>query len=184
MPTRKRRASLSRKKGKVLLLLPCTNKKPYTEAPTWRFIMKQIKPWLGQVDLAAVDCITNPKTNKPFGIVTQRQQHLTIGKDERPDPEKLPALTIEIRKKLDRLTPKYSHVVSYLNVKSYWNAIAQVSEEFGIEMLPTVYRVNKVWNSKALHSGPIGIFKREVPELRQVLTKYTDIVPNGHPAKT
>jgi len=62
--TRKRKHKGRRK---VLLLLPCTNKKPYSKAPTWKFIMSRIGPWLDHVDMAAVDCITNHKTKKPFG---------------------------------------------------------------------------------------------------------------------
>jgi len=166
-----------------LLLLPCTNKKPYSEAPTWKFIMKRIEPWLDHVDLAAVDCIINPRTNKPFGIVTRRQERLTVGKDERPDPAKLPGLTIEIRKKLERLSPKYTQVVSYLNVKTYWQAVQALSDDFGIEMLPSIYHKNENWNGKIAHSGPIGVFKREVPELQEALTRYTGIPPNGHSSK-
>ena len=184
MSPMKRRVATKRNRRRVLLLLPCTNKKPYTDAPTWKFIMRRIEPWMGQVDIAAVDCITNPKTNRPFGIVTRSQQQLTVGRDERPDPAKLPALTQEIQKKLRRLSPKYSHVVSYLNVKTYWKAVEAVSDDFDIEMLPSIYHKNENWNGKIAHSGPIGVFKREVPELQQTLAKYTGIVPNGHPAKT
>lgn len=88
-----------------------------------------------------------------------------MGKDEKPDPAKIVALTTEIRKKLRRMSHRYDRLISYLNVKSYWSALEVVRDEFDIKMLPRVYDRNKVWNSKKLHMGPIGIFKTEIHDL-------------------
>jgi predicted RNA-binding protein len=150
---------------KLLVLLPCTNKKPYTEAPTWKFVLKHLSPYLEHVDIAAVDCITNPRTGLPFGIVSRRSQRLTVGKDERPDPKKLESLVKEIRRQLRRRSYRYDRIVSYLNVKSYWKALDEVRDEFEIKMLPKIYAKNDVWNSKKLHMGPIGMFRTEIGDL-------------------
>jgi 7-cyano-7-deazaguanine tRNA-ribosyltransferase len=161
------------KNARVLLLLPCTNKKPYTEAPTWKFIAKHIEPWHNQVDIAAVDCITNPVNGLPFGIVTQQEQYLTVDKDERPSPEKIPVLIEEIRKKLDLLSPQYDHIISYINVKSYWKAIEALKTDYNIKMLPRAYMKDENWKGKVSHMGPIGMFKVCVCELKDELSKAT-----------
>jgi len=163
-----------RKNAEVLLLLPCTNKKPYTEAPTWKYVMKNIGPWLNAVDLAAVDCITDPLTGLPFGIVTESEQYLTIDKDEKPSPEKIPVLVEQIRNKLKLLSPHYNHIISYINVKSYWKAVEAVQPEFDIKMLPKMYMNEKNWNSKICRMGPIGMFKIAIDELRKEIMRATN----------
>ena len=159
-------------KNKVLLILPCTKKKPYTAAPTWKFILKHLEPWKKFVELAAVDCITNPKTGKPFGIVLAKEQHLTIDKDERPDPNKLPILISEIRKKLKKLSKNYRFIVAYVNVKAYWKALEAVKDEFNICMLPSVYRNPENWNHIGI--GPIGMFKKAVGELTNTIEELVN----------
>jgi hypothetical protein len=145
--------------------LPCTNKKPYTDGPTWKFVLRHLEPYEGHLDIAAVDCITNPRTGLPYGIVSRRNQRLTVGKDERPDPRKFDPLVKEIRRKLRRMSTRYDRVISYLNVRLYWNAVESIRDEFDITMLPRIYARNKVWNSKKLRMGPIGMFKTEIHDL-------------------
>jgi len=117
------------------------------------------------VDLAAIDCITNPTTGLPFGIVAKRSQRLTIGKDEKPDPDKFDPLVKEIKRKLRKMSSRYDRMISYLNVRSYWDALESVREEFDITMLPRVYANHKRWNSKKLRMGPIGMFKTKIYDL-------------------
>jgi hypothetical protein len=88
-----------------------------------------------------------------------------VGRDERPDPEKLDDLVVEIEKKLARLSPRYDHIIAYLNVKTYWRAIERVQDQFDITMLPKAYRGRKSWNSHTLHMGPIGMFKKSINQL-------------------
>jgi predicted RNA-binding protein len=151
----------------VLLLLPCTNKKPYAASSSWRFVLNHVGRYRDTFDVAAVDCITNRRTGKPFGIVHERQQRLVVGRDERPDPEKLDDLVVEIEKKLARLAPRYEHIIAYLNVKTYWRAIEKVQDQFNITMLPKAYRGRESWNSHTLHMGPIGMFKKSINQLEK-----------------
>lgn len=129
--------------------------------------MKHLGPWKKYVSLAAVDCITDPKTGKPFGIVTVENQHLTINRDEKPDPSKLPVLVQEVRKKLKKLSKNYDHIIAYINVKAYWKALEQIQDEFEICMLPKAYRNLKKWNNAKI--GPIGMFKTSVGELVETI---------------
>ncbi len=99
---------------------------------------------------------------------------MTVGKDGSPDPSKLEPLVSEIRRKLRRMSHRYDHIVSYLNVKSYWTALDEVRNEFDVKMLPKVYAENEIWNSKKLHMGPIGIFKTEIGDLVSEVRRYAN----------
>jgi hypothetical protein len=98
-----------------------------------------------------------------------------VDKDERPDPEKMVSLVREIRRKLRRMSPRYDQIISYINVKSYWTALDQIRDEFHIQMLPRLYDKHKVWNSKKLHMGPIGVFKTEIHDLIGEMDKLVNV---------
>jgi len=90
-----------------------------------------------------------------------------VGRDEHPDPEKLDDLVVEIEKKLGRLAPRYDHIIAYLNVRTYWQAIERIQDQFNITMLPKAYRRRKKWNSHVMHMGPIGMFKKSIKQLER-----------------
>jgi len=154
---------------KVLLILPCTAVKPYSASPTWKYVLKKIAPLRAYVELAAIDCITNPKTGKPFGIVHEKEQYLTIRLDERPNPRKLSILIPAIRSKLKLLASRYDYIIAYINVKVYWKALLAVRDEFKITLLPSLYYKEENWDVKKSGIGPRGAFYVYVGELVNTL---------------
>jgi len=163
---------------KVLLLLPCTNKKPYYESPSWRYIISRIEPWRNNVDLGAVDCIIDPSTGLPYGIVMEWEQEVTVGKDAYPSPQKILELEEQIRRRLEKLGPYYTDIVAYINVKTYWEALEIVRSEFDIEMLPTVFNDKRNWNSSYSRMSPRGIFYKYVAELQNKLAILLNTITN------
>ena len=161
-------------KPRILLLLPCTNRKPYITAPSWKYVLKHIEPWRDYIALAAVDCIKDPSTGLPFGIVGEWEQELTVTKDELPNPQKIDSLVAQIRKKLRELVRNYDYVIAYINVKTYWKALERLGNEFNIKMLPSVFKGEKNWNGKICHASPIGVFKREIVELTKEIEEIVD----------
>jgi len=152
-------------KTKTLLILPCTNIKPYSHSPTWHYILERLKPCHETIDFAAIDCITNPQTGKPFGIVPMSEEDKVVGLDEKPDLRKLPSLIEEVRSKLWELQGDYLRMIAYINVRAYWEALAQVAEEFEITLLPSVYRNAKSWSVEAIGASPPGVFRKYIWEL-------------------
>ena len=161
---------------RVLLILPCTNIKPYSRSPTWHYILERLKPWHEAIDFVAIDCITNPQTGKPFGIVPMSEEDMVVGLDEKPDLKKLPSLIEEVRSKLCELRSDYLRTIAYINVRAYWEALAQVAEEFEITLLPSVYRNAKSWSVEAIGASPLGVFRKYANELVQELEKEVTIV--------
>ena len=143
--------------------------KPYTAAPTWRYVLKRIGPLRAHLELAAIDCITNPKTGKPFGIVHEKEQHLTIGLDERPNERKLPLLIRAVRDKLRLLASRYNYIIAYINVKVYWKALLAVRDEFKIILLPSLYYKEENWDVRRSRIGPRGAFYVYIEELVNTL---------------
>ena len=156
--------------GRILLILPCTKVKPYTSSPTWGYVITHIEPWLNRIDLAAIDCITNPKTGTPFGLVPVPEQRLAVGLDEKPDPKKFEPLVEAVRHRLTRLKTRYLEILAYVNVKVYWQTLAELADEFGIVLLPSVYRGKTNWSVDAVGASPLGIFRIYVDELVREIT--------------
>lgn len=150
---------------RVLLILPCTNIKPYSSSPTWRYILERLKPCREAIDFAAIDCITNPRTGRPFGIVPVSEENQVVGLDEKPDPKKLPSLIEEVRSKLWDLRDDYLKTIAYINVRAYWEALSNLAEEFEITLLPSVYRNARSWSVEAIGASPQGVFRKYVGEL-------------------
>lgn len=119
---------------------------------------------MNQVDLVAVDCIINPETGTPFGIVPMSEENKVVGLDEKPDPKKLESLVTSVRDGLQRI--KNGHrAVAYVNVRTYWQALNTVADEFEICMLPSVYRNASSWSVEAIGASPQGVFRKYVDEL-------------------
>jgi hypothetical protein len=157
----------------VLLILPCSAVKPYVESPTWRYVIHHIDKWRKNIDLVAIDCITDPRTGRPFGIVGEWEQHLTLNLDEKPNNAKYPLLQPVVKEKLSDLVPYYNSVISYLNVKLYWKTIESVRDDFQITMLPKKFRGRRSWDSKRLKMTPRNIFYHQISELTGAL----DLLP-------
>jgi hypothetical protein len=133
--------------------------------------MRKLDGREGIVDLAAIDCITNPKTGKPFGIVMCRDQSKTIGLDEFPDARKISELRTIVGNQLKRRTVKYDKVVAYVNVKSYWNVLWSLRKPYSITMLPRLYRHPRNWNSSVARISPRGAFYRDIGELLRAIDR-------------
>lgn len=147
------------------MILPCTNVKPYSNSPSWRYILQHLEPWRESIDFAAIDCITNPITGRPFGIVPVSEEDKIVGLDEKPDLRKLPTLVKEVRTKLGDLHNNYQKMIAYINVRAYWEALSQVAEEFEIALLPSVYRNARSWSVEAIGASPPGVFRKYIGEL-------------------
>lgn len=153
------------KKARTLLILPCTNHKPYTESLTWKYVINKLDGRSDKVELAAIDCITNPETGKPFGLVMKREQSRTLGLDEFPDMAKVHILQTIVERQLRRKRIHYDRIVAYVNVKSYWNVLWQLRDKYSITMLPRLFRKRENWNSAIAGISPRGAFYRDIDEL-------------------
>jgi len=151
--------------------LPCTNVKPYTRSPTWRFILDRLEPWRESISLAAIDCITDPTTGRPFGIVPVSEEDKVVGLDEKPNPKKVPALVESVRAGLTRIRDDHRAFVAYVNVKSYWQVLEEVADEFSIELLPSVYRGAQSWDVQRIGLSPPGAFRKYIGELIDEISK-------------
>jgi len=163
--------SHSSERDRILLILPCTKRKPYSSSPTWRFIIDHIGPELDHIELAAIDCITNPITGKPFGIVPMSEEHMVVGLDETPDPEKLGSLVEAVRIRLTSIRSRFRVIVAYINVRAYWHALEEVADEFGICLLPSVYRGAESWDTGQIGASPLGVFRKYVDELLNEISR-------------
>jgi len=152
-------------RGKILLILPCTSTKPYSSSPTWRYIIKRIEPWRDCIDLAAIDCITNPVTGKPFGIVPASKEDLVIGLDEKPNSKKLGPLVESVKVGLTCIRHRFQTIIAYINVKTYWQALEGIAEEFGICLMPSIYRNASSWSADSVGASPPGVFRKYINEL-------------------
>ena len=151
------------------MILPCTDHKPYTESVSWRYVAKKLNGHSGSVDLAAIDCITNPRTGEPFGIVMKDQQWRTVGLDEFPDKSKVERMKTIVSKQLERKRGLYRNTIAYVNVRSYWEVLWDMKEKFQITMLPRLYHHSRNWNSLTAGISPRGAFYRDIDELIQEL---------------
>ncbi|MEM4972857.1 MAG: hypothetical protein QXR87_03960 [Candidatus Hadarchaeales archaeon] len=151
---------------KVLLILPCNKMAKagdYKKGNNWRLVLKHIKPWRekGLVDLAAVDCIDM------LGIVPEWENYKTIGKDEYPswskfkDPVKFRQLVEAISAKLLDLAPHYSHIIVYVNVRAYYEAL---------KIALAKIRMAKVFLLKLNHFSPLA-FNSNVHKVVDILNK-------------
>ena len=124
--------------AKVLLILPCNGMArvgDYRLGRGWRAVLKAIRPWRerGVVELAAVECIDM------LGLVHEDEAYLVKGKEEYPawsdfrrSPEKLLMLKEAVKKRLRELAPRYDYIVAHVNVRAYYLALKEASEELGI----------------------------------------------------
>ena len=177
--------------NQILLILPCTNVKPYTKSPSWRYVLDHLEPWRQHISLAAIDCITNPSTGKPFGIVPVSEEDKVVGLDEKPNPQKLPALVESIRTGLAQIRSEHGTIIAYVNVKSYWQALEEVAEEFNIHLLPSAYRKTSDWSVANIGASPLGVFRKCVNELvdeirslteaHRQLSHHNSFLPKLHP---
>lgn len=160
------------KKARTLLILPCTDHKPYTDSVSWRYAIKKLNGHRDDVDLAAIDCITNPKTGRPFGIVMRKQQWKTVGLDEFPDQSKVPEMISIVRKQLQHHQASYTRIIAYVNVKSYWTVLWTLRREHSVVMLPRLYRNPRNWNSTHARISPRGAFYRDFDQVLHVLNRH------------
>ncbi len=151
--------------GRTLLILPCTDQKPYSESRTWTYVLRQIGPWRDKIDLAAIDCITNPSSGEPFGLVMEWEEWKTKKLDERPSKDKIPKLRKQIVSQLEQIDGKYEHIFAYVNVRSYWEVLWSLRRVYHIKMLPRLFHNEDNWNSAAAHISPRGAFYKFIDEL-------------------
>jgi hypothetical protein len=160
--------------GRTLLILPCTDQKPYSESRTWSYVLGHIGPWRDKIDLAAIDCITNPTDRKPFGIVMEWDEWKTKNLDERPSKDKINTLTEQVFSQLKKADENYSQIVAYVNVKSYWQVLWSLRKEHHIRMLPRLFHDPSNWNSSNARISPRGAFYKYISELTTELNRLSD----------
>jgi hypothetical protein len=175
---------MSHKRREVLLLLPCSQIKPYEKAPTWRYIAKSISPWRNHVDVGAIDCIVCPISGKPYGIVMEWEQDLTVSRDEKPTRNNFPSLVEQIARRLEILSPRYDRILSYLNVRVYWDAVQSLQARFAIRMLPRIFQDSRNWNSAHAGIGPRGAFYKYSYELTNEFTSSFECSGSLFPSRT
>jgi len=155
---------------RTLLILPCTDQKPYSKSRTWSYVQQKLAPWREYIDIAAIDCIANPADGKPFGLVMEWEEWKTQGLDERPSRDKITPLQRRVQERLDEINGKYCQIVAYINVKSYWEVLWKLRRRYHIRMLPRVFHNGENWKSSIAGVSPRGAFYKYVRELTITLS--------------
>lgn len=151
--------------GRTLLILPCTDQKPYSKSRTWSYVLQKVSPWRERIDVAAIDCIRNPADKKLFGLVMEWEEWKTERLDERPSMDKIPELEKCVLTQLERMNGKYDRIVAYVNVKTYWNVLWKLRRKYKIKMLPYLFHDSDNWNSANANISPRGAFYKFIGEL-------------------
>jgi len=155
--------------GRTLLILPCTDQKPYSKSRTWSYVLEQIAPWREKIDIAAIDCIPNPIDREPFGLVMEWEEWKTKKLDERPCKDKIPQLRRQVTRKLETMNGRYGQMVAYVNVRCYWEVLWSLRRVYRIKMLPRLFHNSENWNSSTARISPRGAFYKYIGELTTTL---------------
>jgi hypothetical protein len=124
-------------------------KENFAESRFWKFVLSKIRCWSHLIDIYAIDCIRLKSSNKMIGlwspfkdkrilkeILEEKLDNYPSWSKYKNRPELREELKGEVRKKLSRLKKRYDFVISYTNVKIYYNCLEELSKEFDIIVLP------------------------------------------------
>jgi len=109
----------------------------------------------------------------------EREQWKTIGLDELPSRDKVPALKIRVQAQLNRMNGGYCCVLAYVNVRSYWEVLWSLRKQFPIKMLPKIFHNGSNWNSTVAGIGPRGAFYKYIGELTATLGRELPLSAPG-----
>lgn len=155
----------------------------------WKTVLRGIQPWRHCVDVYSIDCIRLKSTHQVLGLWSPYKNQeilneiITCRLDSYPAWARYRAnekMTLElenaVKRELLQIANLYRKIISFVNVKAYYNCMLSLSREFGITTLP------REVDWKAARAVPC----RNLDELKETLNDVTGsvlvqpIVPQGN----
>jgi len=138
---------------RILLILPCMSWNKYEgnflEGRFWKFVLDKTKQWSSLIDVYAIDCIRLRSSGKMIGlwspsknkavlqeILRERLDSYPSWSKYKDSPQLRDELREAIKSKLQKLRKRYEFIISFLNVKAYYNCLQELSTEFDLIALP------------------------------------------------
>jgi hypothetical protein len=167
---------------RIMLILPCMSWIKYGgnfhEGRFWKVVLDKTRRWSALIDIYAIDCIRLKSTGQMIGLWSPSKDKAVLQEILREELDSYPSwskyknrpqlrneLREAVKSKLKELRKRYAFIVSFVNVKAYYNCLQELSTEFDLITLPKKVNWNK---ARAVQYQNVNELLRKLQEIHPV----------------